>query len=346
MDAIATEKRSELGHLLDTMSQPEVMAMIPQFEQAEIYTADSIVPNSTESISALVFNIEQGVRCDETIDFLRTCPDIQPFDIILANELDDGCTRSGERDISREIAKALNMHYAFALEFIELADTAATKAYHGNAVFSRYPITWAKTLHLPEENNWYYDRQKRIGARCAVFAQLDVGGRPLGVVSIHLENRTSGAGRQRQMQRIYEEALACFGDMPVLMGGDLNTNTFDGRDKSEIQYLAANPNELQNRMTNLSEYEPLLSDAEDYGFDYKKSAVEGGTRRKPLPDGRVIEIRLDWFITRGLAPLVVRNVSTLTKDCGFAPAGTKLALLQAEELSDHNALWAEYHTKP
>ena len=32
------------------------------------------------------------------IRFLRDCPDIQPFDIILANELDDGCARSGNRN--------------------------------------------------------------------------------------------------------------------------------------------------------------------------------------------------------------------------------------------------------
>ena len=42
--------------------------------------------------------------------------------------------------------------------------------------FSRWPILWAEVLRLPEQYNWYYDRQKRIGGRNAVFAKLDVQG--------------------------------------------------------------------------------------------------------------------------------------------------------------------------
>lgn len=38
-----------------------------------------------------MFNMERGVNLPEIQEFLRDCPDIQPFDVILANELDDGC---------------------------------------------------------------------------------------------------------------------------------------------------------------------------------------------------------------------------------------------------------------
>lgn len=79
------------------------------------------------------------------------------------------------------------------------------------------------------------------GGRLAVFAQLDVGGRPLGVVSIHLENRTDGPGRQAQMQTILEAVRRELPDMPLILGGDLNTNTFDGRDKEDIGAIAASP---------------------------------------------------------------------------------------------------------
>lgn len=342
MEAIMPEKRHELGKLLDTLSQQEVMARIPQFQQVEIQKMDGAAPKSADRITALVFNIQQGVHCSAMIDFLKDSPDIQPFDIILANELDDGCTRSGKQDISMEIAQALQMNYAFALEFIELRDHDAPKAYHGNALFSRHSIKWAKVLHLPEEYNWYHDRQKRIGARCAVFALLDVGGKPLGVVSVHLENRTSGEGRLRQMIAIYEEANRLFGDAPVLLGGDLNTNAFDGRDTDEIQYLAKNAQELRRRLNNLAKYEPLLSAAEEYGFEYRKSSVTGATRRKPMPDGSTLEIRLDWFMSRRLTAMQTRNVSTLKKDCGFAAAASALGCLEVDEISDHNALWAQY----
>ncbi|MFR7893245.1 MAG: hypothetical protein ACLU38_03350 [Dysosmobacter sp.] len=79
------------------------------------------------------------------------------------------------------------MNYAWGLEFIELVNDENAKGFHGNAVFSRWPIRRAGVIRLPEQYNRYFDRQKRIGGRLAVFAELDVrrtaGGRyvhPLG----------------------------------------------------------------------------------------------------------------------------------------------------------------------
>lgn len=354
MDAIDLKKRDELGKLLETMPQEMVMKLIPQFEEAQVHAAkeiglseqgsvrgqDSILDQ--DGIRALVFNMERGVYCDAIIDFLKLCPQIQPFDMILANELDDGCTRSGNRDVAREIGEALHMHYVFALEFIELTQRDAQKGYHGNAIFSRYPIKWAKTLQLPEENNWYFDRQRRIGGRCAIFAELDVDGKPLGVVSIHLENRTDGQGRLRQMEMVYQEALRLFEGIPILLGGDLNTNGFDGRSNQEIQEMAKSPDLFQQRLSRLEEYEPLLAVAGEYGFAYQGLACDGMTRRKPLPDGSVLGLHLDWFLSRGLQPEECRIASTEKEDCDFALEGSALAELPSGELSDHNAVWGRY----
>lgn len=345
MEAINPVKRAELGKMLHAKTQDEVMSLIPQFSEAEIQSCDGCVPNSIDSIHALVFNIERGDNCDAIIEFLKMCPNIQPYDLILANELDDGCIRTDERDITDEIARALNMHYVFALEFIELREETAKKGYHGNAIFSRFPIKWAKVLRLPEENNWFLDRQTRIGGRCAIFAELEIGNRSFGVVSIHLENRTSGEGRQRQMQAIYDETLSLFPDMPILLGGDLNTNTFDGRNIEEIQDLYKNQDELMMRIKNPEKYEPLLFAGETSGFEFRESACEGVTRRKPLPGGSMLEIRLDWFLSRGLEVEDKRIVSTLKKDCGFVDDNSYIAKLESDELSDHNAVWAKYRLK-
>lgn len=116
------------------------------------------------------------------------------------------------------------MQYVFGLEFVELKDAA--HGFHGNAIFSRWPILWAEVLRLPEQYNWYYDRQKRIGGRNAVFAKLDVQGQEVGAVSIHLENRTSGAGRLQQMKAVLQEAERVFPGIPVVLGG-----------RSQHQYL-------------------------------------------------------------------------------------------------------------
>ena len=202
MQGIPLNERKRLGALLDDRPQTEVMAMIPQFSQAE--TDNFVAPPAKipEALGVLMFNMERGVNLPEIQEFLRDCPDIQPFDVILANELDDGCARSGNKNTDRELAQAFGLNYAWGLEFIELVNDENAKGFHGNAVFSRWPIRRAGVIRLPEQYNWYFDRQKRIGGRLAVFAELDVGGQPVGAVSIHLENRTHGEGRKAQMAAI------------------------------------------------------------------------------------------------------------------------------------------------
>ncbi len=259
--------------------------------------------------------------------------------MILANELDDGCVRSGGKDTTLELAKRLGMNAAFGLEFIELVNGEDSKGFHGNAIFSRWPIKRAKAVRLPEQYNWYFDRQRRIGGRLAVLAELDVAGTPVGVGAIHLENRTHGPGRRAQLSAVLAEAEAMFPGMPVILGGDLNTNTFDGRDKDAIRAVAGSP-ELQRRcLEDVADWEECLPAAEEAGYRLLPDRA-AATRRKPLPGGGHLDLRLDWLLVRGLETGESRTVSTRKEDCGFALPGSALAAFTGEELSDHNAVWA------
>lgn len=358
MKPVTLSERRKFGNLLKTETQETVMAMIPQFSETETgaFSKPSIFfsPDPENSgFGAMVFNIERGVNLRETIDFLNYSEEIRPFDIILANELDDGCVRSGGKMVAREIAEALGMNYVYGLEFIELANEDDPKGFHGNAIFTCFPVLWSETFRLPEENNWYFDRQTRIGGRCAIFARLKIGSRELGVVSMHLENRTDGAGRRRQLNAILREAGRVFSGIPVLMGGDLNTNTFDGRSVPAIEFLSAHPDLLRDQMARVEDYEPCLKDAGKAGFDWRSAssvfekesvpyADTKGTRRKKLPDGTDMLLRLDWLLPKDLTADSGRTISTLTKDCGFAPDGSALAHFEKSELSDHNAVWAHF----
>ena len=58
------------------------------------------------------------------------------------------------------------------------------------------------------------------------------------MASIHLENRTHGEGRRAQLETVLQAAERLLPGIPVVLGGDLNTNTFDGRDKDAIQEIA------------------------------------------------------------------------------------------------------------
>ena len=339
MKGLPNEERQRLGALLEEASQAEVMGKIPQFSQAEVHNLAPLPARAPEALGMLVFNMERGVCLEELGDFLETCPAVRPFDVILANELDDGCVRSGGKDTTLELAKRLGMNAAFGLEFIELVNGEDSKGFHGNAIFSRWPIKRAKAVRLPEQYNWYFDRQRRIGGRLAVLAELDVAGTPVGVGAIHLENRTHGPGRRAQLSAVLAEAEAMFPGMPVILGGDLNTNTFDGRDKDAIRAVAGSP-ELQRRcLEDVADWEECLPAAAEAGYRRLPDRV-AATRRKPLPGGGHLDLRLDWLLVRGLETGESRTVSTRKEDCGFALPGSALAAFTGEELSDHNAVWA------
>lgn len=337
MEKIDWVLRNALGRRLECESQAQVMDDLPQFSQAKCIAGRAAAPPA-DRLCAAVFNMERGAQLYESIDFLKDCPALQPADLIFANELDDGCARSGLRDNTRLLAEVLGMYAVFGLEFIELNTGPDEKGYHGNALLSRWPITWAEVLRLPEAYNWYFDRQKRIGGRCAVFARLDVGGRALGAVSVHLENRTDGIGRRRQMQAVLDEAARVFTGLPVIIGGDLNTNTFDGRDRDIIGKMADDPVFYRAHLDGMAVYEPLFEAAAAAGYRWQDAGPM--TRRKPLPGGRTLELQLDWILQRGLRLEESRVVSTRRADCTFARAGSALADFQGQELSDHNVVWA------
>lgn len=339
MNGIPNPQRQRLGALLEQLPQSAVMDQIPQFQEAEIHNRPEAAGQTPPALGVLVFNMERGVHLAELEDFLRDCPDVRPFDVILANELDDGCIRSGGTDTAREIARRLGLHHVFGLEFIELANGEDPKGYHGNAVFSRWPIRRAKVLRLPEQYNWYFDRQRRIGGRLAILAELDVAGTPMGVATIHLENRTHGEGRKLQLEAILREADAMFPNMPVILGGDLNTNTFDGRDTDAINQIAADPLLQRRCLEDVAAWEGALPLAESFGYQIMPEAPVA-TRRKPLPDGSNLDLRLDWLLLRGAQPTEGRTISTRRADCSFATPGSALERFTGEELSDHNAVWA------
>lgn len=339
MKAIPYAERVRLGETIPSIGQFCVMARIPQFAAPEICTRSVSPADAPETIRAAVFNVEHGIRIREIVSFLRECPALMQADILFGNELDDGTERSGNIDASREIADALGYHYAYALEFIELVNPNDRKGYEGNTLFSRRPIVRAESLYPPEGYNWYFDEQKRIGARVAVFCELDVAGKKLGAVCVHLENRTSPQARAAQMQAILEKADEMFGDAPVLIGGDFNTNAFDYSEAAAQSALA------RQRETGIIvdpvPYEPLFACAERMGFDYRSlNGTHVPTRRRPTGNG-VLNLHLDWIFGRGATCIRHGMVSTLMKDCDRVCAQSPLRSADFTELSDHNAVWAD-----
>jgi endonuclease/exonuclease/phosphatase family metal-dependent hydrolase len=112
----------------------------------------------------------------EQLDVLRAS------DILVLNEVDLGVTRTGYRNVARDMAEALNMNYVFGVEFVEVdplvlgleqpridgdpeavemlrssftPDKSRFLGLHGNAILSKYPIRRASVRRLPLCYDWY-----------------------------------------------------------------------------------------------------------------------------------------------------------------------------------------------
>ena len=103
-------------------------------------------------------------------------------DLLILDEVDRGMKRSEYRDVARELAAALHMNYAYAVEFVEvdpvtlgievidqasledelIADPAKYKGLHGSAILSRYPIQNVDVLRLPVCHDWYAAESKPV----------------------------------------------------------------------------------------------------------------------------------------------------------------------------------------
>lgn len=143
------------------------------------------------------------------------------------------------------------------------------------------------------------------------------------------------------MDAIYQEIQRSFApDVPVMIGGDLNTNTFDGNDIPGFTALFNDPKRLAQHMTTVEQYERALPQAEEHGFSYHEFSSTEGTRRKPMPNGACMLLKLDWLMARGMVCQAHGTISTERKDCTWAAPGSALAQFTGKELSDHNACWA------
>jgi len=157
---------------------------------------------------------------------------LKPTDLFILNEVDYGVTRTDYRNVARELAQALKMNYAYAVEFLEidplnlglekvnLEDKATQEdiqksfepdkgrylGLHGTAVLSRYPIRKASIRSLPVCYDWYLgekkeisklESSKRTGANLAfmqrITREVRRGGRTTLIVELAVPESPTGA---------------------------------------------------------------------------------------------------------------------------------------------------------
>lgn len=239
--------------------------------------------------------------------------------LVLLSEVDNGMDRTGQRHTSREIATGLGQAYAFGVEFLELEAGNATElafckdgfnrhGFHGNALLAAAQLQAPVLIRLPDQLFWFNNEvSARIGSRCAILATLMTEMGPLCAVSVHLESRGDAAHRHAQMAMLFDSIDSLVGDMPVVLGGDMNTGLADGGD---------------------FEKETLFAEAAARGYTRYSGALHQTTTRSSRvsrePKGTY---KLDWFLTREIAVSASRIVAAVAPD--------------GEVLSDHEMVVIE-----
>ena len=278
---------------------------------------ETILPSE---ISVVAWNLERCLFPAESASHLG------PFapQVILLSEMDHGMARTAQRHTTEDMAEALGMTYAFGVEFHELdlggptertycADDFNARGWHGNAILSSVPFDQLMMLRLDEDGHWFMTEggagdpeQPRVGGRMALAAILPGQGGPICVVSTHLESNSGARHRAAQFDALLNMVDQFAPDMPVIIGGDLNTGNHI-------------PPEFDWRA------ETLFKNAENRGYDWSCSPEGMTTRPSLITPHPTRQMRLDWFCTRGFSCLDKKKVSSLTEE--------------GKPLSDHDAVW-------
>lgn len=189
-------------------------------------------------IRAVAWNIERGKSLPEVIRALSSHPLLSKSDLLLLTELDYGMARTGNAHVAREIAEALSMNYVFAPCYLALnkgsgleaeASGENAQSLHGNAVLARFPLRRAHSFALPNGKDKMRGKEKRLGAQRAVIADMKHPAGEVRTVSLHLDAHSTQAHRHRQMRLVLDHLDNLEPRLPVVIGGDWNTSTYNSR---------------------------------------------------------------------------------------------------------------------
>jgi len=166
-------------------------------------------------LTVMTYNIHHAEGTDKKLDLERIAGVIRSCeaDVVALQEVDQGTERTNRSDQPAELAKLLDMHVAYG----PAMDYQGGK--YGNAVLSRRPIVWSKTLPLP------YRAGERREPRVAVTARCKVGGgREILFASTHLDHTREPSDRLSQAQALGIVAVTHFTKerLPCILAGDFN----------------------------------------------------------------------------------------------------------------------------
>ena len=276
--ALFKEIRPEVERIMNAV-------VVEHFGSADAGPGTSSKEDPVKVIKALAWNIERGIRLDGIIRVLTSHPQLTNKDVLLLTELDHGMARSGNRNVAQEIARSLNLNYAFAPVYIPLQKGSGVEAemegenttsIHGLALFSPHPISNVHAVPLPNGKDKMWGKEKRLGWLRALIADVEHPAGTFRAVSVHLDVHCSREHRRRQM-RIILDHLDTLSPLPTLIGGDWNTTTFNAQTARHAilgywrRVMMGVKNVAKNHFPHPDRYfeRDLFSDLESKGYEYR-----------------------------------------------------------------------------
>lgn len=272
-------------------------------------------------VRVVQWNLEHGNRYEQIERALATHPGLAGADLVMLDEVDLGCARSGNRDVLEDLAAALGLHGAWAPLFLETtpgrdddpglaAGRANDEGLFGLGVLSRWPIGDARIVALPSPAALQFDHERMVGRHIALIAEILRPGAAFVAVATHLEVHRTREHRAEQMRHIV--AALANEARPVVLAGDFNSHTFDrGRTDSALQgavALVLTPGvPLRERLRHPDRgaaREPLFDVLRQAGFAWAPFNDDAPTLR--MREERLAEVRSLPWIVRAPARHVLR----------------------------------------
>jgi endonuclease/exonuclease/phosphatase family metal-dependent hydrolase len=286
------------------------------------------------SIRVAVWNVERLRHVDAVAALLMT----HRPEVVLLSEVDKGMVRSGNRHGLADLAHGLGQAFVYGVEFVELgfgdpnevpSDSTERNAlgFHGNALTSAIRLRRPFLSRLEREGGWFGPErgQPRVGGRMAIGAQIELDGRPVTLVSVHLESNSDPFERAAQVTRLLESIEAFDASSPILIGGDFNTSTVNRRSDRDREFGSAQLRASPQRLIEVEPHEPLFAEMARRGFEWRRSNVPGQPTERTQPGMPARPLgKIDWIFTRGLE----------AKDPAVIPA----VAADGAPISDHDCL--------
>lgn len=305
---------------------------------------DDLDAHTGGRLRAVAWNIQRGRELEAVRRALAEDPTLATADVVLLSEVDCGMGRSGNRDVARELAAALGMSYVFVVSYLVLEDDfgenpdrqASTTALAGLALLTRRPLGRVENVDLPELRDKFSSREKRLGKKRALVAELLLDDGPLAIGLCHLDSVASPAQRAAQLGMVLER-LEALGHPRMLLGGDFNTSTYDLASPWALAWNIIHKLVINGFAGSIAHYmhpdrwyeRPIFAELAQHDFTVdgfndrahgtlvydlsdsymiEKARSNVGAfltwilRRKLRPWNGLVPVRLDWFAGKGVEP--------------------------------------------